>query len=111
MKVTRITALRPGLVLALIGFACACAAQSTYPDKPIKLIVPFPPGGGADNLNRWRGKMTADEPGCYVHYLPTHGPNFWDSTAMKNESHAPLRIDGTLYPQWAIGSHDPLPKE
>ena len=26
--------------------------------------------------NRWRGKMKADEPGCYVHYLPTHGPNF-----------------------------------
>ena len=25
--------------------------------------------------NRWRGKMTPDEPGSYVHYLPTHGPN------------------------------------
>jgi tripartite-type tricarboxylate transporter receptor subunit TctC len=28
------------------------AAQSTYPDKPIKLIVPFPAGGGGDILAR-----------------------------------------------------------
>ncbi len=58
--------------------------------------------------NRWRGKMAADEPGCYVHYLPTQGPNFWGSTGMKNEPHAPLRIDGTLYPQWAIGFAQPF---
>jgi hypothetical protein len=57
--------------------------------------------------NRWRGKMMADEPGCYVHYLPTHGPNFWDSTAMKDSS-APVKIDGVLYPQWAIGFAAPF---
>jgi hypothetical protein len=58
--------------------------------------------------NRWRGKMFADEPGCYVHYLPTHGPNFWDSTAMKNDQNAPVKIDGVLYPQWAIGFAQPF---
>jgi len=58
--------------------------------------------------NRWRGKMTADEPGCYVHYLPTHGPNFWDSTAMKNDTNAHVQIDGILYPQWAIGFSEPF---
>lgn len=57
--------------------------------------------------NRWRGKMAADEPGCYVHYLPTHGPNFWDSTAMKDAT-APVKIDGVLYPQWAIGFASPF---
>jgi hypothetical protein len=58
--------------------------------------------------NRWRGKMFADEPGCYVHYLPTHGPNFWDSTAMKSDPNAKINIEGVLYPQWAIGFPHPF---
>ena len=58
--------------------------------------------------NRWRGKMFADEPGCYVHYLPTHGPNFWDSTANNNDPQAKVRIEGVLFPQWAIGFAQPF---
>lgn len=58
--------------------------------------------------NRWRGRMFADEPGCYVHYLPTHGPNFWDSTANHNDPQAKVRIEGLLYPQWAIGFAQPF---
>lgn len=57
---------------------------------------------------RWQGKITAEEPGAYAHYLPTHGPNFWDSTAMKSDPNAPLKIDGVLYPQWAIGFAHPF---
>lgn len=29
-----------------------CGLASAYPDKPITLIVPYPPGGGADTLSR-----------------------------------------------------------
>jgi hypothetical protein len=58
--------------------------------------------------NRWRGHMIADEPGCYVHYLPTHGPNFWDSTAMRNDTRASIAINGVLHPQWAIGFEKPF---
>ena len=38
-------------LLALAGFALPVVAQ-TFPAKPIRLIVPFPPGGGTDTVTR-----------------------------------------------------------
>lgn len=37
-------------VLALGGIAAS--AQSAYPNQPIKVVVPFPPGGGTDVVTR-----------------------------------------------------------
>ncbi len=41
-----------GLVLALASALLPMPAWADYPDRPIRLVVPFPAGGGADNLAR-----------------------------------------------------------
>ena len=57
---------------------------------------------------RWRGKMTANEPGCYVHYLPTHGPNLYDRTSVDNDDSVEVSLNGTVVPFWAVGFATPF---
>jgi tripartite-type tricarboxylate transporter receptor subunit TctC len=45
------------LLVALLGASPMAHAQSDYPNKPVKIIVPFPPGGTSDIMAR----MAADE--------------------------------------------------
>ena len=43
---------RFGLALLLVLFAGAAAAQGSYPSKPIRLVVGYPPGGATDIVAR-----------------------------------------------------------
>ena len=60
------------------------------------------------NSNRWRGQMSADEAGCYVHYLPCHGPNVYDRTAVKNDDSVQVDTNGVVVPYWAVGFEKPF---
>jgi tripartite-type tricarboxylate transporter receptor subunit TctC len=44
------------LVLALISFQ---AEAQTWPNKPVRIIVPYPPGGQTDIITRWLGEKLA----------------------------------------------------
>jgi tripartite-type tricarboxylate transporter receptor subunit TctC len=47
--------------MATIGVAAVTRAHAQgYPDKPIKMIVPFPPGGPIDTMARLCGKFITD---------------------------------------------------
>ncbi len=45
------------LLAAAIGANAPAIAQDKFPSRPIELIVPFGPGGGADQLARLTGKL------------------------------------------------------
>lgn len=63
MKLTRIS-----LIGACVAALCAApaAAQQTYPTKPIRMVVPFPPGAASDFLGRTLGQKLADVYGQQV---------------------------------------------
>jgi tripartite-type tricarboxylate transporter receptor subunit TctC len=54
------------LLLAAAGGASVCAPAQTYPHKPLRFVVPFPPGGSADMLARLTGTRVGEAFGQQV---------------------------------------------
>jgi tripartite-type tricarboxylate transporter receptor subunit TctC len=54
------------LLTANFGFAQSSAIPSTYPNKPIKFVVPYPPGGGTDVIARIVQEPLSQELGAQI---------------------------------------------
>jgi tripartite-type tricarboxylate transporter receptor subunit TctC len=54
-----------GLAMAALCFAAAATAQG-YPTKPVRMIIPFPAGGGTDFMGRIVGQKLAERLGQQV---------------------------------------------
>ncbi|HEX2829779.1 MAG TPA: tripartite tricarboxylate transporter substrate binding protein [Burkholderiales bacterium] len=59
--------MRTHLIVALAAAACAIHAHAAgYPDRPIRLVVPFGPGGGSDYVGRLVGVKLGEQMGQQV---------------------------------------------
>lgn len=56
------TALRSAIGAAALALAASGFAQ-TYPAKPVRVVIPFPPGGTLDAVGRMLGQKLADQLG------------------------------------------------
>ena len=52
-----------GCALGLLTTALSLAAQDKYPDRPVKVMVDLPAGGGVDMIARLVGRRLATELG------------------------------------------------
>ena len=50
----------------LLALATPATAQSDYPNRPVRLIIPFPPGGSNDVVGRMIGTSLSDKLGKQV---------------------------------------------
>ena len=54
------------IIMLAACLASGSAIAQTYPERPLRFVIPFPPGGGADNLARIVGASAADKLGQQI---------------------------------------------
>jgi tripartite-type tricarboxylate transporter receptor subunit TctC len=75
------------LALAVCGFTAGAAGAQSYPSKPIRFILPFPPGGGTDILGRILAQKLSDAVGQPV--VPENRPGAGGNVGTEYASRQP----------------------
>ena len=77
---------RDVLFVLVIALAAISAAHAQYPAKPVRLVVPFPPGGGTDTLARVYGQKLGESLGqqVLIDNRPGGGTNIGADIAAKS---------------------------
>ena len=81
---TRLAQLALTAALTTVSFA---AAAQAYPDKPIKILIPFPPGGGTDFVSRMVGTKLGELTGWQI--VLENRPGAGGNLAIEAASKAP----------------------
>jgi len=81
---TRLAQLAFTAALTTVSFA---AAAQAYPDKPIKILIPFPPGGGTDFVSRMVGTKLGELTGWQI--VLENRPGAGGNLAIEAASKAP----------------------
>lgn len=63
MNARQYTTLAAATLAALSLFAAPVATAQTFPDRPLRMVIPFPPGGGVDILGRLLGPKLSERLG------------------------------------------------
>jgi tripartite-type tricarboxylate transporter receptor subunit TctC len=66
MNECRTHVLHTAVAIALLAVACHAAGQQEFPTRPIRIVVPYPPGGSIDFLARLYGPRLADSLGRQI---------------------------------------------
>ena len=100
------------MILALGAFATAMAQGQEYPTKPVRIVVPFAPGGGSDFIGRFIAQKLSERLGqqFIVDNRPGAGGNLGAEIALKSapDGYTLLLIAGSytvnpsLYPKLAF---------
>ena len=83
---------------ALVGSGSAVAQAQTYPAKPIRLVVPFPPGGSLDVVARAIGQKLTESWGqpVLIDNRPGAGGNIGADLVAKSAPDGYTILEGAL---------------